>query len=588
MFRNGIVFVIFALFPLMVFGQQITFKAQASKTEVSVNERFVVQFLLTYGQENINVDRSMKLPDFGELHQLGESQINSFQFSNGNAVNQNGVEIILIADREGEYTIKPATIVLNGKQYKTEAIKISVKQGLKPQIPSGQHLQGAFLTAEVSEKNPFLNQEVVLVVKVFARDYSILNRMRNYQEPDFNDLVVKSVSEKVNDHEKQVLINGNTFISREIARYILFPQKAGEITIQPFAVDVLISGYYAAETHLLSTDPISLRVKNLPGGKPKNFSGAVGNYTMNASLSKNEVKANQSINLEVEIIGSGNLSTLKMPTVNVPKEIEVYAPKKREAFEARPTGLKGKLVENQILVPQYGGDYKIGPIEFNFFNPESEKYVNLETKPFILKVDGPKPPKKDSVIQQEDLGDQIATSDSTSMLKTILPTERMTKVKDQMVESVSNNNNWIWAVLALTGVIIVGFLFKNKRREKEEVQKLNPKQVEKQFISTTKEKMNSLKNLAQKKDNSGFLSLQEEILTEIGMHYSGTNLSDFTEDGVANKLRPSVGNLADEWKKLLLDCKQSKYAFGDSDSNLAEKFKATSSVWKSFQKHATV
>ena len=587
MFRNGIVCVIIALFPFMVFGQQISFKAQASKTEVSVNERFVVQFLLTYGQENISVDRSMKLPDFNGLHQLGESQINSFQFSNGNAVNQNGVEIILIADREGDYVIKPATIVLNGKQYKTEAIKISVKQGLKPQIPSGQHLQGAFLTAEVSERNPFLNQEVVVVVKVFARDYSILNRMRNYQEPDFNDLVVKSVSEKVNDHEKQVLINGTTFVSREIARYILFPQKTGEITIQPFAVDVLISGYYAAETHLLSTEPIALRVRNLPKGKPKNFSGAVGNYSMNASLSKNEVKANQSLNLEVEIIGSGNLSTLKMPTVNLPKEIEVYAPKKREAFEARPTGLKGKLVENQILVPQYGGEYTLGPIEFTFFNPESEKYVSLETKPFILKVDGPKPPIKDTLSLQEDLGDQIADSDSTSMLKSILPTQQIIKVKDQMVESVSNNN-WVWAVLALTGFIIVGFLFKSKRTESQEMPPLSPKQVEKQFISTTKEKINTLKTLAKNQDTSGFLSLQEEILTEMGMHYSGTSLADFTENSVANKLKPSMGSLADEWKNLLLECKQSKYAFGNSDSNLIAKFKATESVWKSFQKHSTV
>lgn len=583
MFRKGIFLVIFSMSALYVYGQKISFNAKASKTEVSVNERFVVQFLLTYGQENINVDRSMKLPDFGGLHQLGESQVNSFQFSNGNAVNLNGIEIILVADREGEYVIKPATIVLNGKTYRTETIRISVKQGLKSQIPSGQHLQGAFLTAEVSETNPFLNQEVVLVVKAFARDYSLMNRMRNYQEPDFNDLVVKAVSEKVSDHEKQVLINGTTFISKEIARYILFPQKAGTITIAPFAVDVLISGYYASETHMLSSDALTLRVRNLPSGQPKNFSGAVGKYSMNASLSKKELRANESVNLEVEIIGTGNLSTLKMPDPEIPEFIEKYAPKKREAFEARPTGLKGKLVETSILVPQYGGDYKIGPVEFNYFNPESEKYVQLKSKIFALKVNGPLPPEKDTLISDEILADSVP-SDSTSLLKTILPTERMTKVKDQVVEKVSVQNNWMWAVLAVTGFVFVGFLFARNKKRSDSPKKLTDNQREKLFQNSIKDKMNQLNSFQKNGRESEFLSLQEEILTEIGMHYSQTSLADFTENGVADTLRITYGNLADQWKKLLVSCKQSKYAFHDSNSDLKEKYKSTLAISKSFQR----
>lgn len=578
---------IFGLSTLWVYGQKISFNAKASKTEVSINERFVIQFLLSYGQENISVDRSMKLPDFGGLHQLGESKINSFQFSNGNAINQNGIEIILVADREGEYVIKPASIVLNGKTYRTETIRITVKQGLKSQIPSGQHLQGAFLTAEVSESNPFLNQEIVLVVKAFARDYSLMNRMRNYQEPDFNDLVVKAVSEKVSDHEKQVLINGTTFISKEIARYILFPQKAGTITIAPFAVDVLISGYYASETHMLSSDAISLKVRDLPSGKPKNFSGAVGNYSMNASISKKEMKANESVNLEVEIIGSGNLSTLKMPQIEVPQYIEKYAPKKREAFEARPTGLKGKLVENSILVPQYGGEYKIGPVEFTYFNPESEKYVKLNSKTFILKVNGPSVPEKDTLtILENDLIADQATADSTSLLKTILPTRKITQVKDQVVETVSVQNNWFWAILALTALGLVGFLF--TRKKKNSTKELTPKQSEKVFQNSIKEKLNQLNSWQLKGNQTSFLSLQEEILTDIGMHFSNTSLADFTEDEVAAKLKENFGELANQWKEFLIRCKQSKYAFGDSKSNLNDKYQDTVSIWKSFQKQSKV
>src|SRR5690606_14059590 len=298
MLKNTLLLVFIFCSAKFLWSQDVSFKAQASKTEVSVNERFIVQFILTYGQENISVDKPLNLPGFGKLHQLGESQINSFQFINGNVINQSGIEVMLVADQEGEFTIGSATVTIDGRRYKTNPIKISVKKGLKPKSQPGKRLQGAFLTAEISDNNPFLNQEVVLTVKLYARDYSILNRLRNYQEPDFNNMVAKFVSEKLEDDEKQVLVNGVTFIQKVLARYVLFPQKKGNLEIDPFALNVLISGYYGSENIQLTTDPIVLNVRELPTGKPSNFSGAIGNYKLNASLSKNELKANEATNLE--------------------------------------------------------------------------------------------------------------------------------------------------------------------------------------------------------------------------------------------------------------------------------------------------
>ena len=566
-------------------GQEITFKSQASKTEVSVNERFVVQFVLTYGQENLSFDKQPKLPDFGELTRLGESQINSFQFINGNAFNQSGVEVVLVADREGEFTIGAATCTINGKRYKTNPIKISVKKGLKPKTQGGKRLQGAFITTEVSDENPFLNQEVILTVKMYARDYSILNRIRNYQEPDFNNLMAKFVSEKLDEDEKQVLINGTTFIQKVLARYVLFPQKSGEIEIDPFALNVLISGYYGAENVQLTSDPIRLKVRNLPPGKPDNFSGAVGNYKLNASLSKKEVNANEAVNLEVEIVGSGNLNTLKTPEVPVPEHIETFAPKKKDAFEIRPSGMKGAVEEKHVLVPQYGGDYQIGPIAFNYFDPSKEKYITLKTKSLLLSVKGPEPPKTDTIQENEELTDHVRTDSSTFDPSSIVP-QQITEVKDKVVETVAKENNWIWALLA--GLVVVAGLFfwwnRKRSADKTSTKTLSEKQLNSKFNSQINNMLSDLKALAQQNDTSAFLSLQEDILTKIGMHFSGTEFAEFTESSVAEKLQTSYGNLADQWKSLLLECKESKYAFGTSEKSLMDKFRETEVVWKGFQK----
>lgn len=571
----------FALAPILSWAQDITFQSQAEKTEVSVNERFVVEFVLTYGQENLRVDKPLVLPDFGKLQQLGESQINSFQFINGQVINQTGVEVLLVADREGEYTIAPATVTISGKQYKTQPIKITVKKGLKQEVPGGQRMQGAFLTAEISNENPYVNQESILVVKVFARDYSILNRLRNFQEPDFHDLSAKYVSEKIPNSEKQVLYNGVTFISKEIARYVIFPQQSGEISIDPFSVDVLVSGYYGSETVSLTSPVLKMNVKNLPENKPKNFSGAVGHYTMNTTVSRKELKANESVNLEVEIVGSGNLNTMQMPSVEVPEHIDTYEPKRRDAFESRPSGLKGKVVENTILVPQYGGKYKIGPVSFNYFDPEQKKFVNLESKTYELTVSGPKPPAKDSLPQQEDLADQKNSENEPQAITTILP-DKIIQVKEQVVDTVEDRT-WIWGVLALFIFGLILF-FMRKKKASNSVETASQKQLDKQFKVEINQKLNRLKSQVVQNQTTGFLSVQEELLTAIGMHYTQTDLADFTENEVAEKLRPQYGNLADEWKQLLVHCKQSKYAFGASQINLADQYKATENLWKKIQK----
>lgn len=585
MLKRNLLLAFLFFFANFLWSQELNFKAVASKTEVSVNERFVVQFVLTYGQENLSVDRPLSLPDFGKLHQLGESKINSFQFINGNVINQSGVEVMLVADQEGEFTIGAATVTIDGKRYRTEPIKISVKKGLKPVPPAGQRLQGAFLTAELSEENPFLNQEVVLTVKIYARDYSILRRLRNYQEPDFNNMIAKYVSEKLDDDEKQVLVNGVTFIQKVLARYVLFPQKEGKIEIDPFSINVLVSGYYGAENVQLTSEPAIMRVRELPSGKPSNFSGAIGDYKLNASLSKKKINANEAVNLEVEIVGAGNLNTLKSPEIPLPEHIEAFPPKKNDVIEVRPSGMRGAVVQNHVLVPQYGGDYKIGPVLFNYFDPNKEKYITLQTKPFNLSVNGPEPPREDS-LETNDFSDHLR-NDSSSLDKVVVP-QKITEVKDKVVETVSTNNNWIWVLIAM-GAVLIAVLFWIRSKQSgatKEKAALSEKQFKSQFKSEINQKLTALKSLAQKQDKNAFLSLQEEILTQIGMHYSGTNLSEFTETHVDEKLESTYGELAMKWKSLISECKQSKYAFGETGKSLMSKFKETEEIWKAFQKKA--
>lgn len=572
-------------FSTTLWGQEISFIARASKTEVSVNERFSIQFVLSSDERNLRVDQPIKLPDFDGLNQLAESQQSNFQIVNGQILNQSGLEVILVADREGEYTIGAASLVIDGKRYKTKPITITVKKGLKPKVKPNQRLQGAFLTTEVTEENPFVNQELVLVVKLYARDYSILNRIRNYNEPDFANLVAKFVSEKTDENIRQEVVNGQTYVSQELARYILFPQKSGRIEIDPFAIEVIISGYYGSEAVQLTSQPISLKVKELPTPKPKNYSGAVGNYKLNASMSKDKVKANETVNLEVEIIGSGNLNTIKTPNVELSETIETYAPKRRDAFEARPTGMRGKVVENRLMVPQYGGEYSVGPIRFSYFDPKEEKYVTLATKPMILKVDGPEPPQevsKEDSLRQDELITDHQTNDSTASITSYVP-QKINEVKEKVVTSVAGNNNWIWMLIVGAILGLSAFLFFRKKNNQPLNRVISEKKLNDEFKSEIKSKLVQLKLFAQTDNSSAFYSLQEEILTQLGMKSTQTNLSEFTENSVALKIADIHSEeLAQKWKNLLLESKQAKYAYVFSEIDLESKHKETETLAQQF------
>lgn len=571
----------------VLWGQEVTFEAKASKTEVSINERFSIQFIVSINKTTFQVDKPLKLPDFNGLHQLASSQQSSTEIINGEITNYSGLEVVLIAEKEGEFTIGPATITIDGKRYKTEPIKISVKKGLKPKVTPNQRLSNTFIKAEISNETPFVNQQAIVAVKIYTKDLVILNRLRKFNEPDFSDLIVRYVSEKSDDFRRQEFVNGETYISQELARYIVFPQKSGEIELDPFSVDVLISGYYGAEIIQISSQPILINVKELPKDKPRNFSGAVGDFKINTFISKQQVKADQAVNLELEIVGSGNLNILKTPNLDLPEHIETYPPKKRDAFEARPNGIVGKVSVNHVLVPQYGGNYPIGPIQFSYFDPGKNEYITLSTDPITLQVKGPNPPKEEDP-KTDNVSDSLSLDreklDSSEVNQIINLPENITNVKNKVVSSVSKDNTWLWLLLCLLLVPI--FVYRKKIKRVFSESKASSANVEKELKSTIKAKLEELDEAVQSGDAYLFYQIQDDILTSLGIHYTQTKLADFTEESVAQKIEAQFNSqLAQRWKSLLVESKQAQYANIYSSDNLSVNQQQIETIVRDFFSH---
>ena len=347
---------------------------------------------------------------------------------------------------------------------------------------------------------------------------------------------------------------------------------------------------YGAEAVEVRSNPVVINAKELPeNGRPKNFSGAVGQFKMNASVDKKEVSTNESINFDIEIVGTGNFNTINLPEINAPKNVEKFAPKKRDAYKTYDTGMKGKVAEQTVLVPNYGGEYTISPVEFSYFDPAKEKYITLKSDSIQLNVSGSKNADSTKTLTSN------KTSDSTIL-------EKFDEIKNDVKEGKSG---WLWLT---GGVIILSagglFLMKNKNnsteKEKSEpkVKPINeqknfeafqPKIETQKFTLVEKPIINSnqisaeLEELKQKikaEDQKDFYQLQENILCNVAMKNTNTDLANFSDEIIAEKLlKNGVSELAvEQWTLLLNNARQAKYAYGGLNQNLDEVFEATRNV----------
>ena len=395
----------------LLFAQDIKFTASVSKNEVAVGEPFEVTFSV-----NGNVER-FSAPDFGSFQVIGgPNQSQSMQSINGNTTMSIGVGYDLVATKEGEFTIGSAAIMVNGKKYTTSPIRIKVVKG-KPNQQNGRGQNGGnnvivesstadlskslLIRAVVDKDNVYQGQQLTLSFRVYTRVGIVQSQL--IKMPDltgFYNQDVKDMPQQAQWHVETY--KGLKYNVADIKQTILFPEHAGTITIDPFemiflariatpAKDIMDQFFGGSQTDVkysAKSLPLTVHIKPLPqAGKPDSFTGAVGNFSIDASVDKNKLKANESLNYKVTVKGSGNIKLLKNVNAIFPADFEKYDPKVTDTITEKVTGVSGQRFYNYLLIPRHQGNYTIDPVKFSYFNPTTGRYVTLSTKAFPVTVE---------------------------------------------------------------------------------------------------------------------------------------------------------------------------------------------------------
>lgn len=179
---------------------------------------------------------------------------------------------------------------------------------------------------------------------------------------------------------------------------LLIPTKTGKLSINPMKMDIVIgvpsgrSDFFGnaitknVKKEFASTKKI-IYPKSLPlKGRPTNFTGAVGRFNFNISLSKEVLKANETSQVKVVVSGKGNLKLFELPTIKTPTELEIYQPERKERVQIKANGISGTVTDIYTVVPQFKGKYKIPSVSFSYFNPKKKKYKIITTNDFFVDV----------------------------------------------------------------------------------------------------------------------------------------------------------------------------------------------------------
>ena len=407
---------------------QVQFEAKVSKQTLGLNERLRVDFSMNDDGDNFTP------PNFEGFKVIaGPSQQVSQSWVNGKSSFNKTYSYFLLPTQQRAITIRQASIEINGQIYKTSPIKITVTNAVEqPRDPNDTQIsanEALHLVAEVSKTNPYINEPITVVYKLYF-SYNIgISNWRELDKPKYNDFWSQNIDIKQLVAEEGKY-NGEKYRFVTLRKTVLYPQKSGKLLIEPLSLDIdvqlptnrrnIFGQVQVVEDHKrVSAGAKTISVKALPeSGKPDDFSGAVGRFAFKVTPSKTNLKSGESLDLDISVSGNGNLKLFTLPKPVVPSALEMYDPVHNEQVSTPLSGMTGKIADKYTIIPQYKGKYPIKPMQFTYFDLGSGRYKTITSPEIMVNViEGPMAATTDAVVTTNSDKKAISSSAQFKFIK---------------------------------------------------------------------------------------------------------------------------------------------------------------------------
>ena len=597
------------LFPLLGVGmlraEDVQFRAQAP-AQVIVGRPF--QFTYTVNQRA----KDLRAPEFTGFDYIAgpyTSQSSSTSFVNGRRTSSFTLTYTytLMAQKEGTFSIQPATINVGGELYTSNGVKITVlpedqpqssangqqptangqQQAANSQRPTanGQESGNIFVRTLVSKTKVYEQEAVLLSYKVYVAGVDLKQFTNNTSLPDFTSFLQQKID--LNDVQLELEnYNGRNYQTATIYSTLLYPQKSGDIQIDPASFEAVLLvpnqarsrsifddffNSYTTATRTLRAPGTTIHVTPLPAGKPASYAGGVGKFTMDAKLSSTDVKANEAITLTLTIRGAGNMKLLKTPAVDWPEGFEQYDPKVTNNFKTSTGGMSGTRTIEYLAIPRAAGEYTLPAVHFGYFDTEKGQYQVLSTPEYTLHIArgagepaGGTQPAGVSYVNKEDIRElgsdirYISAARFTPVTGNLSPLARLRFGSWQM---------YLLYGCPLVLALLLFVIFRKRIRENADIIGVRKRQAN----SVARKRLKNAKALLQKLTANGQKPTAEreaffEEIERASLQYLSDRLSiptaDLNKDTITTTLRSKsvAEDLIDRTNRVLSDAAFARYA----------------------------
>lgn len=468
---------------------QVKLSVIPSKTVVQQNESFQIQFVVE-GTSQID---DFTPPSFRNFEQLsGFDQTNGWTWVNGSLSEYITYTITLRPKIKGRLPIASAIVKAKGKTATSSPIVIFVKEAVATKqteeerpdyyLMPNENLKdkvakNLFIKATIDKHSCYVGEPVLATFKLFTR---LDSESKIVKRPSLNGFSVVDMEQPETGIFSKEMYNGKMYNCYLIRKVQLFPLQSGQLTIEPVEVENLVrmirararstketntwldavmekvkeaeysNGDVIQETIILKSDSLKVNVLDLPEkNKPESFDGAVGNFSMQASLLNKTIAANDFATLRVVIKGKGNLPMITAPIVHWPSGVDSFDAKLSEEIDKRNAPISGTKTFDIPFAVSKAGLFTIPKINFTYFDEQTKTYHTVSSDSLQLNV--------------------------TAAVKRKTPVFHDEPIVKEGVP------RWVWVAGVGSGllVLITGIFFiQHKKEKKAEQKKIVPQQVE--------------------------------------------------------------------------------------------------------------
>lgn len=562
------------IFSLAIFAEDVSFQANAPK-QVIVNKPFQLTYSVNQHAKDL---RAPELAGFDVLAGPFTSQSTSTSFVNGQRSSSFTLTFTytLRAIQEGDYSIAPATINVGGTTYKSNGLKISVLPADEPQQQadnSGATQQGGnnaatsqkvntdnlFVKTNISKTRVHEQECILLSYKVYWAGVDLVQLTNNVKLPEFKGFMKQDL-EQSEIQTQMEHYNGRNYQTAVIYQTLLYPQKAGDIKIDPASFEVVLrvqnraqvrsifDDFFATYTNVtktLNVPATTIHVDALPSGKPAGFSGGVGSFTLESNITEQDISTNDAVTLTLSIKGNGNMKLLKNPAIDWPEGFEVYDPKVTNNFKTTTSGMSGTKTIEYLAIARAAGDYTIPAVEYSYYDTKTESYQTLTTPEYTIHVARGANDAEQPVV----IGNNFSNKEDIRQLGEDIRFIKTAPLQNKAVSKIGLYEGlwWLWYVLPLLLAVALFGIFRKRIQENADLTRVRYKKANK----VAQKRLKAAKRLMQ--DNNKVFFYEE--IERAALSYLSDRLSiptaNLNKENIAEILRTK--NTSEELIKEVLD-----------------------------------